>query len=76
MGEGYELCYFDGLNEFYVAQETRHLRNLINVPANVFDRFDPYRLIESKQKLNQALDDIVDLKRQLIECKRELDRPD
>lgn len=70
--EGYDLCYFDGLNEFFIAREAQHLRDLITVPPNVFDRFVPSRQIETERRLKQALEDLDELKRQLEKCQREL----
>lgn len=35
----YELCLFDGLNCFYVAEGASHLKQALSIPANVFDRF-------------------------------------
>src|SRR6476660_992558 len=34
-GQGYELCYFDGLNRFYVRREDRDLRAAFQFPPNV-----------------------------------------
>ena len=36
---GYEFCYFDGLNRFYVREEDRELRTAFAVPPNVFDQY-------------------------------------
>jgi len=37
LAAGYKLVYFDGLNNFYVAQEHAHLAEAFAVPPNVFD---------------------------------------
>jgi len=60
--KGYDLCYFDGLNEFYVSREAQDLRDLISVPPNVFDGFVPFRQIELEQKLSQAQETVDNLK--------------
>jgi FkbM family methyltransferase len=36
---GYERCYFDGLNSFYVAAQRSELKDAFRVPPNVFDEF-------------------------------------
>jgi len=37
LAAGYNLVYFDGLNNYYVAQEHAHLAEAFSVPPNVFD---------------------------------------
>lgn len=69
---GYELCLFDGLNEFYVAEEALYLRERLSVPANVYDQFVPFRLHETETELVRAREAQEDLTRQLEECRREL----
>lgn len=36
---GYKKVYFDGLNNFYLAEEHLHLSHHFNTPPNVFDAF-------------------------------------
>ena len=36
---GYEFCYFDGLNRFYVSVEHPELRNSFGPGPNFFDDF-------------------------------------
>lgn len=45
-GQGYEFCYFDGLNRFYVRDEDRELRSAFSTPPNVFDQYVPRQEIE------------------------------
>ena len=47
----YSFAYFDGLNCFYVADETRYLKEKIAVPPNVFDEFVRSGEWASKQKV-------------------------
>jgi len=72
--EGYELCFFDGLNEFYVAREALHLRERVSVPANVFDQFLLYRMYEAEMELNRVREAQEDLRQQLERCQSELSR--
>jgi FkbM family methyltransferase len=47
----YSFAYFDGLNCFYVADETHYLKEKIAVPVNVFDEFVRSEEWASKQKV-------------------------
>lgn len=40
--EGYVFAYFDGLNRFYVREESKDLLPAFNAPPNVFDGFELY----------------------------------
>ncbi len=73
-GKGYELCLFDGLNEFYVSREALRLRERISVPANVFDRFVLRRLHEAEKELNRAREAEKALRQQLEQCQNERSR--
>lgn len=46
MRAGYDLALFDGLNRYFVLKERPDLYERLSVPANVFDRFVPYRWYE------------------------------
>jgi len=46
----YNFAYFDGLNCFYVADETHYLKEKIAVPVNVFDEFVRSRDWVSQQR--------------------------
>src|SRR5690606_10906175 len=43
VGAGYVFGYFDGLNRFYVREESKSLLSVFEVPVNVFDGFRHYR---------------------------------
>lgn len=54
---GYELCLFDGLSRFYVAEERAELlRHRLSRPANVLDHFVRASDLE-QQRLTRALTD-------------------
>jgi FkbM family methyltransferase len=36
---GYEICYFDGLNSYFVSNEHQELKGAFSTPPNVFDDF-------------------------------------
>lgn len=40
--EGYVFAYFDGLNRFYIREESKELLSVFNAPPNVFDGFKVY----------------------------------
>ena len=43
-GYGYRQAYFDGLNDFYVRDDFHSASDAFDLPPNVFDRFESYRL--------------------------------
>lgn len=53
LSRGYEFCYFDGLNCFYVAIERSTLKERLSVPPNVFDGFVPTAQVELQSQLAQ-----------------------
>lgn len=55
LGQGYELCTFDGLNRFYVRGEDRSLKAAFQVPPNVFDGFVTYRVVQAEAERDQLL---------------------
>jgi FkbM family methyltransferase len=50
---GYTLCYRDGLNRFYLAQEHEALAETFRYPPNVFDDFELHAQAESRADLAQ-----------------------
>lgn len=56
--KGYHLVYFDGLNDYYLAQESSDLSCHFQTPPNVFDDFTFFRitdLTDQITRLNQHL---------------------
>lgn len=49
----YHHIYFDGLNDFYVAEEFKHWENLFKTPVNVFDKFTTYPEQEKQKSITQ-----------------------
>lgn len=63
LGAGYELCLFDGLSRWYVAEEHPELRSALDHPACVLDHFVTQRLHEAEQRaahLGVANEQLVD----------------
>jgi FkbM family methyltransferase len=58
LARDYELCYFDGLNRFYLRAEDRPLREHFRVPPNVYDQFEPWPLVEARLELDRALEEL------------------
>lgn len=53
---GYTYAYFDGLNEFYVRDESRELIGTLAVPPNLFDDFISVRQAElENSRVNAAV---------------------
>ena len=55
LNSGYLRVYFDGLNEFFVAEEQRHLATHFATPPNVFDNFELYRVKELAENVQRLL---------------------
>jgi len=57
LNEGYIFAYFDGLNRFYLREESKDFLPILNVPPNVFDDFtvfDGYgRIFHKKIRINK-----------------------
>lgn len=51
----YGFAFFDGLNRYYLREEDAHLAPVLNLPANVFDDFKPYRQHQAEQALQRHL---------------------
>lgn len=61
----YVFCFFDGLNEFWVAQEHLELRSLISYPAGVHDRYIRSADHKVRLELKAALESVEMLQRKL-----------
>lgn len=48
-GHGYRRAYFDGLNDFYVERKFRGAAGAFDLPPNVFDGFESYRISDLKR---------------------------
>ncbi len=51
----YDMVYFDGLNRFYLRQESSDLRCHFKLPPNIFDEFKLYAT-EKAERTSQGLD--------------------
>ena len=47
---GYRFVFFDGLNDYYVANECEKLASEFNRPVNILDNYQPAREIYFKQR--------------------------
>ena len=50
--KGYKLVYFDGLNDYYLAEESSELTFHFQTPPNVFDNFTLFRIDDLKNQIN------------------------
>jgi hypothetical protein len=74
-GAGYELCLFDGVSRFYVAEDrAATLRPSLSVPANPLDDFVPHGWHRQGQELAAAQDELRELRARLDEAVAEVDR--
>ena len=62
LAHDFELCYFDGLNRFYVRREDLHLKSAFEVPPNVYDGFVPYQLVEAQAERDRLKEDLRHMK--------------
>lgn len=66
-GHNYSYVYFDGLNDYYLANERDDLKSCFNTPPNVFDKFIRYPLLDLQEKNhilhNQVKDKDAEIKR-------------
>ena len=47
--KGYQHIYFDGLNDYYLAQEARTFCSHFSTPPNVFDNFTLFRTVNLQE---------------------------
>ncbi|MEH1969774.1 FkbM family methyltransferase [Nostoc sp.] len=46
MGKGYQQVFFDGINDYYISEESGDLGKYFSFPINVLDNYINYRLLE------------------------------
>ncbi|WP_231866929.1 MULTISPECIES: FkbM family methyltransferase [unclassified Anabaena] len=51
--QGYQHVFFDGINDYYIAEESSDLAKHFLFPVNVLDFYVDYRLIEQQRKINE-----------------------
>lgn len=52
VSKGYFHVYSDGLNRFYVRQESKELADFFKLPPNVFDSYEAYKMVKLKERVN------------------------
>lgn len=50
--KGYNLVYFDGLNDYYLSEESKGLSCHFQTPVNVFDDFISFRIDDLTKQIN------------------------
>lgn len=56
LDSGYEMTLFDGLNKFYVRTDLTSIREALSTPANVFDQWVSWELVETRRVLDESSD--------------------
>ena len=56
LGAGYSFVYFDGVNRFYLANESADHKKLFSTPPNVFDDFETFPLVRARTDAEQRLE--------------------
>ena len=64
--KSYEYVYFDGLNDYYLAQENSNLKHHFETPPNVFDNFISSHTVEA-QTHGKNLENVVQAKEKDIQ---------
>jgi FkbM family methyltransferase len=73
-GQGYELCYYDGLNRFYVRQEDRGLHAAFRFPPNVYDRFESLQTVELRARLEEVTEAVERLEKERLRLTGDVER--
>jgi FkbM family methyltransferase len=71
-GHGYHRVYFDGLNDYFVAQECNLPGNVFDCPPNVFDHFVPFLQHNLTRERDAARAYIGSLEAELARARTEL----
>ncbi|NPU91488.1 MAG: FkbM family methyltransferase [Gammaproteobacteria bacterium] len=53
VSNGYFHVYSDGLNRFYIRQESQALADFFKLPPNVFDSYETYKTVKLKERVHQ-----------------------
>jgi FkbM family methyltransferase len=55
LDNGFFLCYFDGLNRFYLRQEDASLHSCFRFPPNVYDNIVTYESVRMERERDEAI---------------------
>src|SRR5438094_665601 len=67
----YSFVYFDGVNRFYLANESIELKKHFDSPPNAFDNFESFPLVRAKADAEERLKSINQLKGLLADAERD-----
>ena len=67
LDSGYGMTLFDGLNKFYVRTDLTSIREALSTPANVFDQWVSWELVETRRVLNESSDESRAFVERLVE---------
>ncbi|MDJ0718328.1 MAG: FkbM family methyltransferase [Prochloraceae cyanobacterium] len=60
--KGYQRVYFDGLNDYYLAEEASSLATHLDTPPNVFDNFIPFQFKDPLREITILKNNLNDEK--------------
>lgn len=63
--QGYRHVLFDGINDYYLAEESSDLAKDLSFPVNILDNYVHYRLVEQQIQINE-LNRIINSKNNII----------
>jgi FkbM family methyltransferase len=52
---GYTFAYFDGINDFWIRNESLHLQAAFAVPVNVMDDYTPYNVMALRETIKKQI---------------------
>lgn len=53
--KGYQHVFFDGINDYYVADESKELAKFFAYPVNILDYYIDYKLLEKQQQIKDLI---------------------
>ena len=70
---GYLICYFDGLNRFYLSSEHAELSHHFRTPPNTFDNYKSYEEHQMNQHMRICDDERAQMEQLLIKQQATID---
>jgi len=70
---GYEFCYFDGLNRFYIDSAYDYLKSKFDIPVNLWDDFKTHEKVVLEDQVKSQVDIISSLNSEREQIRNELD---
>lgn len=69
----YYKVFFDGLNDFYLAEEYLHFQQFFTTPVNIFDQFISYQQVDLKKQVTLLKESNLEAKNYINSLQESLD---